>query len=73
MLNSVGPPASREYLTIAKTGSFFPPPEVATVVVDDDDDDDDGVVDDDGNQIKIVYSLSPWLLEEIRYTVEHRR
>ena len=39
MLNSVGPPASREYLTIAKTGSFFPPPPyVIDVNVDDVDD-----------------------------------
>ena len=42
-------------------------------VVDDDDADDDDADDDDNNQIKIVYCLSPWLLEEIRYTVEHRR
>ena len=43
------------------------------IVVDDDDDDDDDFVDNDDNQIKIVYCLLPWLLEEIRYTVEHRR
>jgi hypothetical protein len=53
-------------------------------VDDDDDDDDDDYADDDGDdgdddndddstQIKIVYCLSPWLLEEIRYTEEHRR
>ena len=44
------------------------------MIVDDDNDDaDDDIVDDDDNQIKKVYCLSPWLLEEIRYTVEHRR